>query len=145
MIEILCPDGSLAQFPDGTSDDAIATALRRQFPPPRPEALQPGEWAHRANGASIMLDATMSRFIVYDAAGTPRGFRLTLDEALDFADALPPPRALRAVKPEPVTVVLPREVSNALVAHEVELHIRQTEGKARRAQRESINQRRRRR
>ena len=81
----------------------------------------------------------MDRYVVEDATKRPRGFRATLDEAIDFADALPPPRAPRPVKHEPKTVTAPA-MSDAQISHDVDLHIRQIKGQARRIRRASIIQ-----
>ena len=143
MIEIRCPDNSIARFPEGTTDAQIADALRRQFPEPRPTSLKPGEWAHRANGASVTQSASMGRFVVYDAAGKPCGFRSTLDAALDFADSMVSPPVKATQKPEPgPKPAVPAAVNDILIAHDIDDHIRQSEGRARMAQRQSINRRR---
>ena len=139
MIEVRCPDGSIARFPDGMSDAEIEVVLRREFPEPRPTSLEPGEVAKRGNGATVGFSASMARYIVLDAAGTPAGFRLSLDEAIDLADALPPPRPPRPVKPESKIVIAP-VMSDAQISHDVDLHIRQTKGEARRTRRASIIQ-----
>ena len=128
-------EGSLALFPPETTDETIAAALRQQYPEPRPQVLNSGEWAHRANGASINLSASMGRFVIYNAAGTPRGFRLTLDDAIDSADAmspLPPPRVARPEAP-----TLTSTASESQISHEIDLHIRQRDSRARVARRAS--------
>lgn len=45
MIEVELPDGSIAEFPDGTSPDVIKGALRRRFAPPPKAADDPSLWA----------------------------------------------------------------------------------------------------
>ena len=84
----------------------------------------------------MAFSASIARYIVLDAAGTPAGFRHSLDEAIDLADALPPPRPSRPVKPEPKTATAPA-VSDAQIAYDVELHIRRSEIGNRREQRQS--------
>lgn len=142
MIEIRCPDGSVAQFPEGTSDEAIATALRRQFPAPRPVSLEPGERARRGNGAVVTFNAVMGRYVVEDSQGKPCGFRSALDAALDFADSMVPPPVKATHKPEPGPKRAVPAVSDTLIAHDIDSHIRQSEGRARMVQRQSINRRR---
>ena len=131
MIEVRCPDGSIARFPDGMSDAEIEAILRREFPEPRPLSLELGEVAKRDNGATVAFSASMARYVIQDAAGKPVGFRIGLDAAIDFADALPTPRAPRPVKPVPMTARAPA-VSDAQIAHDVESHIRQSESRHRR-------------
>lgn len=41
MIEVETPDGGIAEFPDGTSPDAIKAALRRRFQPSQPANPKP--------------------------------------------------------------------------------------------------------
>ena len=43
MPEVLCPDGSIAEFPDEMSEEEIAAVLCREFPEPRPCRLGAGE------------------------------------------------------------------------------------------------------
>ncbi|ASJ58995.1 hypothetical protein KEM44_21155 [Sinorhizobium meliloti] len=38
MIEVELPDGSVAEFPDGTSNDTIKSALQKRFAPAQPQA-----------------------------------------------------------------------------------------------------------
>lgn len=137
MTDIRLPDGTIARFPDDMTGAEIEAVLQKQFPVPRPVSLKPGERARRGNGAEIAFSAVMQRYVISDAAGTPCGFRLTLDEALDFADILPPPRAPQPVKPEPKTAMAPTS-TDALIAHDIDSHIRQWESRNRREQRQSV-------
>jgi hypothetical protein len=41
MIEVELPDGTIAEFPDGTSQDVIKGALRKRFAPPQPAPAAP--------------------------------------------------------------------------------------------------------
>src|SRR5688572_16170274 len=100
MPRVRLPDSSIRTFPDDMSREQIAAVLRREFPAPRPASLEPGETHRRPNGASASYSASMGRYVVQDSQGTPRGFRLTLDAAIDLADAVPPPPPPRS-KPEP--------------------------------------------
>jgi hypothetical protein len=141
MPRVRLPDGSIRNFPDEMSKAEIAAVLRKEFPAPQPGPLEPGERARRANGAEVSFNAVMARYVVLDSQGTPRGFRLTLDEAIDLADALPPPPAPRIKpksQPETVQGIVTK---HATIEQDIERHIRQSEGQARRAQRESIIQR----
>jgi hypothetical protein len=139
MIEVRCPDGSIARFPDGMSDAEIETVLRKEFPAPRPASLEPGERARRANGAEVSFSPVMQRYLVHDAAGTPRGFRISLDAAIDLADALPPLIPPRPVK-APTTAPTVRDVAapELQIAADIERHIRQSEGQVRRHRRFDI-------
>jgi hypothetical protein len=109
MAQVLCPDGSIAQFPDDMGEEEIAAILKREFlEEPRPTSLEPGEVARRRNGASITFSTSMARYVVRDSLGAPRGFRSTLDEALDFADNIPSPPPLRGkTKPAPLPAADP--------------------------------------
>lgn len=146
MREVLCPNGDIAEFPENMSDEQIEEILRREFlDEPRPASLAPGEWTHRRNGASVTLSASMGRYVAYDAGGKPRGFRQTLNAAIDLADALPPPAPPRS-KPEPQPV--PKRIDVGVVAErqiaaDIDSRIRRSEGQARRTQRFEIVDRRR--
>jgi hypothetical protein len=137
MPDIRLPDGSIARFPAGTSDAEIAAALRQRFPPPRPRptTLQPGERELRDNGAEIVFVEEFSRYAVYDVAGTLRGFRPTLDEAIDLADSIQPPPPPR-VKPKPAPQLQERIsplAAERQIAAEVDRSIRLQESRDRRA------------
>src|SRR5688572_5728172 len=108
MIEVLLPDGSTANFPDGTAEEEIVAAIQRAFAEPRPETLEPGEWAYRRNGTAVTLNRLINRYVVYDRAGSPTGYRARLTDALDAADTLPPaapPRRQKASPPPPAEPV----------------------------------------
>ena len=51
--EITLPDGSVGEFPDDMSDDAIAGVLRKQYPPTAP-TVDPGAAARKAAGEADM-------------------------------------------------------------------------------------------
>jgi hypothetical protein len=136
MPSVRLPDGTIRDFPEGMSREQIAAVLRREFPAPRPATLEPGE-THRRNGASVSFSAPMGRYVVQDAAGTPRGFRLALDEAIDLADALLPPPPPR-IQPRPALAPL---MVRGSIEQDIERHIRQSEGNIRRAHRDSNIQR----
>lgn len=42
MIDIQAPDGTIARFPDGMSDDAITAVMRQHYPPPAPTSASGG-------------------------------------------------------------------------------------------------------
>jgi hypothetical protein len=139
MPRVRLPDGSIRDFPDQMSKAEIAAVVRREFPPPRPTTLEAGERARRANGAEVSFSQVMQRYLVHDAAGTPRGFRTSLDAAIDLADALPaliPPCPVKA----PTTAPTVRDVAapELQIAADIERHIRQSEGQARRPRRFEI-------
>jgi hypothetical protein len=84
----------------------------------------------------------MQRYVVYDAAGTARGFRTSLDAAIDLADSILPPPPPRS-KPEPQPAPKRVDVGAAAevqIAADIDSHIRRREGQSRRAQRASIIQ-----
>ena len=139
MIEIRCPDHSIARFPEGTSDEQIAAALRREFPEQRPASLEPGERARRGNGAEVSFSPVMQRFVVEDASGTPRGFRTTLDAALDLADSIAPLPVKATPKPQPKPEPSRHEIAAAehQIAEDIDIHIRQSESRNRRERRRS--------
>jgi hypothetical protein len=91
MTAVQLPDGTIEHFPDDMPDTEIVAVLRKRFPPPRPESLQPGETHTRPNGASVSFSAVMGRYVAQNCQGRPYGFRPTLDAAIDLADTIPPP------------------------------------------------------
>jgi hypothetical protein len=143
MPRVRLPDGSIRDFPEGMSREEIAAVLRKEFPAPRPASLEPGSMHTRPNGAMVGFSPAIGRYIVHDAAGTPRGFRQTLDAAIDLADAILPPPPPRS-KPEPQPVPKRVDVGAAAegqIAADIDSHIRRREGQSRRAQRANIIQR----
>lgn len=54
MIEIELPDGSVAQFPDGTTDEAIKGALSKAFPQPAQQAAAPKDVGNQPIDASTV-------------------------------------------------------------------------------------------
>lgn len=58
MIEVELPDGTIAEFPDGTSNDVIQGALQRQFGAPQPEPVSPWVENIDAFGRGIANGAT---------------------------------------------------------------------------------------
>jgi hypothetical protein len=142
MTKVRLPDGSIEIFPDDMSHAVIEAILRKRFPPPRPKSLEPGERAWRGNGAEVSFSPVMQRYVVYDAAGTARGFRTSLDAAIDLADSILPPPPPRS-KPEPQPAPKRVDVGAAAevqIAADIDSHIRRREGQSRRAQRASIIQ-----
>ena len=139
MTKVRLPDGSIEIFPDDMSHAVIEAILRKRFPPPRPKSLEPGERAWRGNGAEVSFSPVMQRYVVYDEAGTARGFRTSLDAAIDLADALPPLIPPRPVK-APTTAPTVRDVAapELQIAADIERHIRQSEGQVRRHRRFEI-------
>jgi hypothetical protein len=140
MTKVRLPDGSIEIFPDDMSHAVIEAILRKRFPPPRPKSLEPGERAWRGNGAEVTFSPVMQRYVVYDAAGTARGFRTSLDAAIDLADAiLPPPQPRTKPEQQPA----PKRVdvgvaAEGQIAADIESHIRRSEGQARRHRRFEI-------
>lgn len=51
MIQVKAPDGSIAQFPDGMSDDAIAGVMRQTFGGPEDQHGATGDWGYGASGS----------------------------------------------------------------------------------------------
>lgn len=49
MIEVELPDGSIAEFPDGTSNDVIKSALQRRFAPPQEDSQMLAEMSALSN------------------------------------------------------------------------------------------------
>lgn len=49
MIEVELPDGSIAEFPDGTSNDVIKSALQRRFAPPQEDPKMLAEMSALSN------------------------------------------------------------------------------------------------
>jgi hypothetical protein len=142
MPRVRLPDGSIRTFPDDMSREQIAAALRKEFPAPRPTVLEPGETHRRLNGATVSFSAVMARYVVQDSAGTPRGFRLTLDAAIDLADAVlppPPPRSKPEPQPEPTRDI--GAAAESQIAANIDSHIRQSEGRSRLVQRQAIIER----
>lgn len=126
------------------SREEIVAILRAKFPP-RPASLEPGEWYHCANGCSVIHSAAMSRYVAYDRDGTARGFRPTLDAAIDLADALPPIPSPRT-RPEPAPTPAAPDVFAAEreLAANIDASIRRSQGEKRLRQRSEIVERRRR-
>jgi hypothetical protein len=126
------PDGSVASFPDDMSDAEIKAVLRKRFPPPPPTSLEPGERLPRKN-ASVVFNEQFGRFVVYDNAGRPHGFRPTLDAAIDLADTIPPPPPSRVKPksaPKPEKPIEP-EVAEAQICADIESDIRRREAQER--------------
>ena len=71
MKEIDLPDGSIAEFPDGMSDDQIAAVLRRQFGNP--------EAASTVSARSLAL--LTSSFLLRGLNRSTRGWSPALREA----------------------------------------------------------------
>lgn len=59
MIEVDLPDGSIAEFPDGTPDEVIAGALRKAFPPP-PQTVADGRGNRELGYGETALDMLKS-------------------------------------------------------------------------------------
>jgi hypothetical protein len=142
MTKVRLPDGSIEIFPDDMSHAAIEAILRKRFPPPRPKSLEPGERAWRGNGAEVSFSPVMQRYVVHDAAGMPRGFRTSLDAAIDLADSiLPPPQPRSKPEPQPVPTRDIGVAAESQIAADIDSHIRQSEGRSRRVQRQAIIER----
>lgn len=74
-IEVEAPDGTIVEFPDGTSDETIAAAMRAAYPP----AIAPARAtvrAPRSNWGAVILDALAPYGVAAGggaAAGLPAG------------------------------------------------------------------------
>jgi hypothetical protein len=133
MTAVQLPDQTIEHFPDDMPDTEIVAILRKRFPPPRPESLQPGETHTRPHGALISFSAVMRRYVVQNSQGRPYGFRPTLDAAIDLADTIPPPpepRAKPKTEPKPEERIDP-EMAEAQIRADIESNIRQRESQER--------------
>jgi hypothetical protein len=133
MIVVEVSNGELVTFPDDMTDAEITAELRKRFPPPRPESLQPGETHTRPNSASVGFNAVMRRYVVQNSQGRPYGFRPTLDAAIDLADTIPPPPPSRVKPksaPKPEKPIDP-EVAEAQICADIESDIRRREAQER--------------
>jgi hypothetical protein len=117
MPDIELPDGSVASFPDDMSNAEIKAALRKQFPPPRPTSLAAGEAAQRTH-AIVTFNAEFERYAVHDSGGGFRGFRKSLDAAIDFADRIqpPPPPRVKPKQRRPEAPVDPAQTAQQIAA-----------------------------
>lgn len=81
MIEIVAPDGSIVEFPDGTADAVITGVMRRYYPPPAAQTPKGDPWAAfpdapPAGPAQTMRPATGAAAAAVgssEAAGKPPG------------------------------------------------------------------------
>lgn len=61
MIEIELPDGSIAEFPEGTPDNVIQDVLRKQFAPPQePQQVASGKSDQEMSWGDTAMDAVKS-------------------------------------------------------------------------------------
>lgn len=58
MIEVELPDGSIAEFPDGTSTDVIKSALQKRFA--KPQSVAPGKSPREMTWGDTAMDAAKS-------------------------------------------------------------------------------------
>jgi hypothetical protein len=73
----------------------------------------------------------MRRYVARNSQGRPYGFRPTLDAAIDLADTIPPPPALRA-KPVPKSEKrIDPEMAEAQIRADIESNIRRRESQER--------------
>jgi hypothetical protein len=66
-IQVKTPDGNIAQFPDGMSDDAITAILAKEYPPAAPQAAP--RW-------DVLGDIGRAAGGSYEAAGRDLGAAL---------------------------------------------------------------------
>ncbi len=82
-IDIRAPDGSIARFPDGMSDEAITAVMRKEFggpsqpaPPRRFEIEWPGGKLYEADASDMATAAAAFKKFTANSAGLPPGFVL---------------------------------------------------------------------
>lgn len=142
MAKIDLPGGEVIYFPDDLSRGQIEAEIRKHFPEPRPEALDPGGTLKRRNGTRVTHDEQLGRYFVYGTDGKLCALRNTLDEALDLADGLQPPPPPRHIAQSPE----PHRADEPLPAHywhhEAERLIRRDQANQRREQIEKMKRRR---
>ncbi|MEH3109030.1 MAG: hypothetical protein PGN22_02865 [Agrobacterium cavarae] len=73
MIEVELPDGTIAEFPDGTSNDVIKGALQKRFSAPAPDAKPKPEFAGGMAGAGALGAADTLSFGFGDELGAGLG------------------------------------------------------------------------
>lgn len=67
MISVKAPDGSIVQFPDGTSDDVMAKAMREAFPPTDPVKAEVSKELADMRKAGVPVGDGMSRSVLQGA------------------------------------------------------------------------------
>lgn len=73
MIEVELPDGTIAEFPDGTSNDVIKGALQKRFSAPAPDAKPKAQFAGGMAGAGALGAADTLSFGFGDELGAGLG------------------------------------------------------------------------
>lgn len=98
MIEVELPDGTIAEFPDGTSNEVIQGVLRRQFGAPQPQqqaATPEPTWGDTAKDVGASLLSGIGRGAA-GLAGLPGTIQNAFDNSLSAITGIqaPPPSPL---------------------------------------------------
>lgn len=98
MIEVELPDGSIAEFPEGTSDDVIQGVLQRQFGAPQQPAAAPVQaapeeavspWADTAKDVGASLVSGVGRGAA-GLVGLPGTIGNAINDSLSWATGMQP-------------------------------------------------------
>lgn len=85
MIQIKAPDGSIAQFPDGTGDDVIKSVMQKSFGGPSAPAAAPAAPSTISDLPPVQAVGDIARMVIRGAA---MGKEATPEDAADRANAL---------------------------------------------------------
>jgi hypothetical protein len=95
--------------------------------------IAPGYVTAQRPHATVGFDAEFERYAIHDRAGGFHGFRKTLDEAIDLADAIqqqPPPRVKPKPAPQPEERISPLAADRAIAA-DIDRAVRRQESRER--------------
>lgn len=84
MTDIQAPDGTIARFPDGMSDDAITAIMRQHYPPPVPADASFGAKGQPLNQQIVPPGQTVGGSLVPAVASTLRA----INEGIPFSDRI---------------------------------------------------------